>query len=41
MTANYFGDNIASDRTFSKAGWDRIDKIGDKVVVRKNIEKGN
>ena len=41
MTANYFEDNIASDRAFSKAGWDRIDKIGDKVVVRKNIEKGN
>ena len=41
MTANYFEDNIASDRAFSKAGWDRINKIGDKVVVRKNIEKGN
>ena len=41
MTANYFKDNIASDRAFSKAGWDRINKIEDKVVVRKNIEKGN
>ena len=41
IVANYFEDNIASDRAFSKAGWDRVNKIGDKVVVLKNIEKGN
>ena len=41
IAANYFEDNIASDRIFSKAGWDRVNKIGDKVVVSKNTEKGN
>ena len=41
MIANYFEDNIASGKAFLNAGWDRVDKIGNKVVVQKNIEKGN
>ena len=36
-----FITNKAAHRYVEKAGWDRINKIGDKVVVLKNIEKGN